>query len=241
MTKVLTVGDTHANPQFFERACRVAKREGCEYLLQVGDFGWYPYEDWGRNFIAIAKYELASRDLLAVWIAGNHDDHANLAEQDVDEDGFIRASPHLANAPRGQRWTWAGTRFLACGGAYSVDRRRGPAGVSWWPEETITEEDVERCIEGGETDVFVTHDCPWGVNLPCLAFKDHIPESQVNREKLQRIVEATRPKLVIHGHYHSCYTSSATLGDGSVVRVQGLAADRDGDDRSWLMLDLGDD
>lgn len=108
----------------------------------------------------------------------------------------------------------------------------------------ITDDQVDACIEGGPVDVVISHDAPWGFNLPALAFKDSFPLSTENRKQLGRIVEQVHPNLLIHGHYHHRYGNWHTLANGPAlgkrVRIEGLGADLDGDEKSWLVLDLAD-
>ncbi len=257
--KVLVLGDVHGNEKFFARACRVAVREGCDTILQVGDFGYWEHYPHGSRFLAVAQFELESRGLKCIWICGNHENHPLLWEkyglydgEDPDEvkregvsrGGLLEIRPNLFYAPRGYRWEWEGTSFLSCGGAYSIDEHHRTPGTSWWATEMITDDQVDACIEGGPVDVVISHDAPWGFNLPALAFKDSFPLSTENRKQLGRIVEQVHPNLLIHGHYHHRYGNWHTLANGPAlgkrVRIEGLGADLDGDEKSWLVLDLAD-
>jgi hypothetical protein len=56
-------------------------------------------------------------------------------------DGFVEVTDRILWAPRGHRWTWQGVRFLALGGAFSIDRqyRKLDSGRwGWFKEEVIT-------------------------------------------------------------------------------------------------------
>lgn len=131
--------------------------------------------------------------------------------------------PHITYAPRGARWTWRGIRFLAAGGAVSVDREWREPGETWWEEEAITEADVLRSIAGGPADVVVSHDSPAGVDAmgpETCGDKDADPASWRNREQLRRIVDAVPPRLLVHGHYHHPKESDLEL-DG---RTSGSSA-----------------
>ena len=58
---------------------------------------------------------------------------------------------HLAGslwwADRGSVWTWSGRRFGALGGSVSPDRWVPSVARYRWPEEAITQDDLERLID----------------------------------------------------------------------------------------------
>lgn len=162
-------------------------------------------------------------DVLAEWEQGN----------ERDGDGFVRVLPNLHYSPRGHRWTWGGVRFMSLGGAYSVDkdwrteedeklrrsaRVRREMGMSlnarqryieetghylWWPQEEITDDELEFALRPGEVDVLLTHDKPRASN-PGWNRKDLI-QCHPNQDKIQAVVNAKRPKLLLHGHLHHPY------------------------------------
>jgi len=254
MKRVLVLGDVHGNEKFFARACRVAAREGCDSILQVGDFGYWEHYSHGARFLAMAEFELQARGLTCYWIDGNHENHPLLwekyglaASDDADDDTYgasrgemLEIRPHLFYLPRGYRWEWEGTSFLACGGAYSIDAPGRVVGQSWWATESITDAQIAACNDGPDVDIMVTHDVPWGFALPAIAFKESYPLSIENRKQLSMIVEANNPKLLLHGHYHHRFGGWHELGSGRRTRIEGLGADLDGDSKSWLVLQLGD-
>jgi len=128
--KILALGDSHCDAKYLDRAVRVASREGCDALLQLGDFGYFEHLPEGRKFLQLLEFYLAQAsresgtDLLFYWIDGNHDNHEMLWDKyGVGKDGisngeFVPIRDHIIYIPRGHRWEWDGTRFLACGGAY---------------------------------------------------------------------------------------------------------------------------
>jgi Icc-related predicted phosphoesterase len=244
--KVLFVGDTHANLNWTRFVIDSAKRLDADVIVQVGDFGYWEHTEHGRKFLDAVNEALAEADLDLIWIDGNHENHTVLRLNygpggnfhDPTPDGFWRIRERVFHAPRGSRWTWHGRRFLACGGAYSIDRNWRRPGESWWPEETIDDEDVRRCIEGGQADVMVTHDTPAGVRghmgWATAGDKDNYPESMANRTQLRKVFDVAMPTLLVHGHYH--HRNTTRLGG---CRIEGLARDDDGE--SMLLVDLADD
>lgn len=260
--KVLLAGDTHGNGYWFRKLCATAQHKGAEWIVQLGDFGYWEHRQHGRDFLEGVSFELEQHGLRCVFIDGNHENHTKLRADyctDVpadEETGFQQIRPHLFYAMRGHRWTWDTVSFLALGGAYSVDKDPFPGwrgrkeGESWWPEETITDEEVELCVAGGRADVMLTHDCPYGVDIPTLrgTVKDRYPLSVANRERVKTVVRAVRPQALFCGHYHERHTAfldqvhsdNGQCLDWHRTQVDILAHDGAADSSAILLLDLTD-
>ena len=91
--------------------------------------------------------------------------------------------------------------------------------------------------------MLLTHDKP-RLSNPTWNRKD-LPECWPNQDRIQRIVDALAPRLVVHGHLHHRYTDFMSNTDGAPIRVEGLAADPEASERStydkhdsWLVLSL---
>lgn len=114
---------------------------------------------------------------------------------------------------------------MALGGAHSMDRRDRREGVSWWPDEHLTDADVARAVGAGPVDAIIAHDAPDGIDIPGLWPTDSVPASdaaaaQRHRQHVGHVVEQTQPAVLFHGHDHVRYT--AVRGHTKVV---GLADD----------------
>ncbi len=59
--------------------------------------------------------------------------------------------------------------------------------------------------------------------------------STANRWRVEQARRATSPRLLCHGHYHLRHTTSMT---GPPTRIEGLAADPQGNGQSWGVLEL---
>jgi hypothetical protein len=125
---------------------------------------------------------------------------------------------------------------MSVGGATSVDRRRRIEGVTWWPGEELTDDDVDRAARVGAVDVIVSHDCPRGVDIPGVGPDtkggvrgnwppDLLLAAQRHRDKLAQICRSTRPARLFHGHYHIPYIAALDCGDSEPTSVVGLADD----------------
>ena len=267
--KVLIAGDTHGNTRWLLSRFRVASRLGVKRMIVPGDFGmWtdrrllkkrapHPLNVGWLTHIA----EHAARcGVTLVFPDGNHDNHPDaraLYPADCDGIRWI-VDGVLGWADRGSVWTWGGVRFGALGGAVSSDsagggtdfngrdiRPRRP-GVDWWPDtEPVTSADVEALRARGPVDVLVTHDAPSDVNVPHLHESRNVGAPLANRVLVRAGVNASKPKLVVHGHHHVGHVAMGGF-DHETVRVIGLAADTPGfhpDTRNqfaWGLLDLDD-
>lgn len=223
--RIAFAGDWHANASRARSGIRHAKDQGADVIIHVGDFGY----DYRPGFVTAVTDELVEAGIPLLFVEGNHDDPSALRGP-LDPNGLREIGQNLWHIPRGFRWTWHGETFLGCGGAHSVDRPWRRLGISWWPEETITEQDVERCVAGGPADWLITHDCPTGVVIPGIDDRTTPPpfppmeilRAQEHRAVLRRIVDAVTPKFIFHGHYHVAYESTDNEVGATVV---GLADD----------------
>ncbi len=151
----------------------------------------------------------------------------------------VPLSPQLSYLPRSSTWEWDGVKFLALGGAVSVDRSRRVKHVSWWPQETIKTWDVHRSLQRPKVDVMLTHDFPQGVPTMMDAMRDgpwHLNaklegESATNRIYVETVREYHQPKMLFHGHMHHDYED---MWKGTKVR--GLNCNGSGK-RSWFIFD----
>jgi hypothetical protein len=135
---------------------------------------------------------------------------------------------------------------MSVGGAMSVDKRLRVEGESWWPQEELTDTDVEYAKRDGAVDVIVSHDCPRGVDIPGVGPDtkggargdwppDILAEARRHRDKLATICRATAPDWLFHGHYHIPYAAQL-----DATRVVGLADDRSEMDDHTLVLNHDD-
>ena len=121
--------------------------------------------------------------------------------------------PLLRRRWRGERRTRAADYEHEPVGTYT--------GEPVWPAELIGERDIRHATAGGMVDVLASHDMPYGTQPRGFDLWDD-PSATANRVQLRRIVEKTKPLLVLHGHYHRRHQSELTLRDGHELVVVGL-------------------
>lgn len=245
--RVLIAGDTHGNTAWVDALARTAAEQGCPIIIQVGDFGYLPDHQEGPRFLTAVDTAFALNGVELWFIDGNHDDHFALAEHREGDTPFA-LSDQVTYIPRGARLTLGGLRFGFLGGAFSVDWRDRTHGIDWWPNEKTDHSDVAR-LGGDDLDVLIAHDAPAGVDLSSwrLPTEDQVRTDEV-RSLIAMAVEATRPRIVLHGHWHHAHDSELSWIDRATTeqigeltwrstRVVGLSCDGDAAG-GWLVLDL---
>lgn len=236
--RVLIFGDSHASKSYVTRIVEAAESFECDALFQVGDFGYWPRSERGRAFLDVVE-DLASRKPI-YWLDGNHEDFLML-KRDHDalseRDSFIEIRDNVFYSPRAHAFEWDGVRFMTVGGAMSIDKDWRVPGESWFEEEEITDDDVVAAAERGHVDVIMSHDAPLGVGIPYIipGFR-RLPGFHRNPGKLQQIVDACTPSLLIHGHYH--YPHSTRMERTKVVGLPHNYWDRFGE--TFTILDTKD-
>lgn len=236
--RIMLAGDWDAN---IHRACSVVQYAGIRAIstvVQLGDFGYWTPGGWSTRFLEALEAACTQHAVTVIFIDGNHEYFPGLNALPVDPDtGMREIRPHIHHLPRGLRWTWHDTTWMALGGAHSVDRFARKEGVSWWPEEHLTADDVHRAISPGPVDVIISHDAPTGAPIPGLA-PTGFPAAEItaadrHRDLVATVVDATTPALVFHGHYHTRY--SGLRGNTMMI---GLADDSAPLNENSLVLNL---
>lgn len=232
---ILLAGDTHGDIKHCLYLLNMAEKQGIQTIFQLGDFGYWEHNAEGKAFLDHLARFLADHELDWYWLDGNHENHTLLrSTYPPRADGLVEIRPRLTYVPRATRWVWGGVQFLAIGGAYSIDkgsrimrmdtrnRRYKEYGSKkkcelWWPEETITDDEVALCVDGGPVDVVLSHDVPSMVNMQFHfrvvggTFFKADTSTIMNRDRLQRVFDALRPAWWFHGHYHIPYTERLDL------------------------------
>jgi len=240
------LGDLHGDLEHLFVVSRTMEARGIRVLVQLGDFGFiWPGTNWGHALDRIENRLRKSNQVL-YFVDGNHEDFTTLNTFPIGADGLRRVRPSIIHIPRGWRATLAhGRTFAAMGGASSIDRGLREEGVSWWPEESITEADLEQ-LGTEPVDILVGHDgpAPW----PKLDSRlNHSPSwwseedqryADDGRHMLARAFAAVHPKLFFGGHFHSYLADSLEFPAGFTTTM--VTLDMNGGDRAFAQgfLDL---
>lgn len=246
--RVAVVGDWHGNTAWAVETIDSLSARGAAAIVHLGDFGFCGRELDTLKYVGAVDRALADRRMRLFWVDGNHEDHARLSAVSLDHTGLRSIGRRIWHLPRGLRWRWHGQVWMALGGAHGVDRARRRVGTSWWAGEFLTAADVERAVRddpvhGSTVDVMVCHDAPAAAQVPVLRTPCEWPAEDLamsakHRSLVQEVVDAVRPGVLYHGHYHCRYEDTITRHDGGSTRVVGLSKDGSSLDEHAVVLDL---
>jgi hypothetical protein len=247
------MGDVHANEGWTLRSvrgiCEKLHEESPKIILQAGDFGMRPEREFQlsglthrqEGFPSAALSQLLEDNDAELWFCeGNHEDHDMLDRlAEGSREGRIKVAGRITWLRRGERWSWHGRTWLACGGAVSVDKLLRRQGVSWFPQETISRAEEFFISAMGPADVLLSHDAPSDVplrlfNPPPGAWLPMIPAAEEHRDRLQRICLAVKPSYIFHGHYHQSQVITRYAAWG---KCRFTSLDMDGTQENWGILD----
>ena len=131
--KIIVLGDIHGN---FSWLNKFIAQENPDIILQCGDMGYYP--TWSLYI------EIVSPNTKIYWCDGNHEDYNAINKLlQTNPRGPIEIQPNVFYMPRGEVLKLSNNRnVLFAGGAYSIDKHLRIEGVSWFPEEILTEKEI---------------------------------------------------------------------------------------------------
>ncbi len=249
------LGDTHGNYPWTRDTLYRFLAIGIRHIHVLGDFGFIWYGG-PREHKLLGKLDeiLAKRDARLFVTGGNHEGYAALERQfPPDELGYRHLTEHITFLPRGWRGrTRAGTVVASLGGANSIDRwwRKPPRadghGGSWWPQEAITEADLE-ALGTARVDVLLGHEAPWSrelekhIELRRSGLKHwELKYAAESQRMFQRAVEQVRPRLTVSGHNHVWINTveSHQSPAGEEFKTQSVVLNRDGTDEALATLEV---
>lgn len=216
MTKILLAGDIHGQLHAFRRLTEIAKTNAADAVIQLGDFGLWDHTDAGRKFLNAAGDIADEQDVQWFFIDGNHECVPRIKEYEQaspDDYPFTHVRPKIKHIRRGGIFVWDDVVFLAMGGAFSIDLDLRTVGRDYWPEEEISQDDVDVALSNignwPRIDVMLTHDTgdvskTTLDRLSNMYLNDRLTRrAEHNRKMLEQVISAARPKILFHGHYHT--------------------------------------
>lgn len=200
--KVHVIGDVHGKIDRYMHLVKYLAKD--EPSIQLGDMAY--------GFPKVILPELEGN---RHWFRGNHD-HPQRAQ----------AHPNYA----GDFGLLYGIFFM--GGAYSIDSKWRVLGRDWWPDEELSQTELQAAIDlyrEIKPDVVITHDAPTVVadyilnqlSMGMPGGPDFSP-SRTNIA-LQEMFETHQPKKWLFGHYHFNRTFKIRETDFTVIGELGVA------------------
>ncbi|MFM9921316.1 metallophosphoesterase [Lacisediminihabitans sp. H27-G8] len=238
------VGDVHANLNVTRNAIKALGERGIAEIHFLGDFGFVwsggPKED---RVLRMIDDVLEKVGAVALVTGGNHENYDRLLAIEPDAEGLRWLSARVALLPRGWRAsTPSGTSIASIGGANSIDRGRRKSGVSWWPQEQITESDLA-ALGTEHADILLAHDSPPTVSLNDRLRRNAAMWSQADlayanagQGMFLRAFLATTPRLAVGGHYHLFHDVTERFHGQESFEARVVVLDADGEANSVAIL-----
>lgn len=197
---IMFCGDSHCDFMFLHSKLEYAKQHMIENIIVCGDFGYWPDDPQGFCFLSYLNTfmkEKFTRQKL-YWVDGNHEDFNSIKKLPQNEISEIPEVERCFYIPRGCVVEIDSRKIMGFGGAVSIDKQYRVVNESWFIEESITDEQINK-LKHDKVDILVTHDSP--LNILREDYKNDT-ESTINREKIKKICDIVNPNILIHGHYH---------------------------------------
>lgn len=255
--KIMLAGDTHGEFPNVKHKIDLAKKIGdIQRIVILGDFGlWWGFD--AVKFLDEINDYAKAKNVQVFAIPGNHENYewweSIIDNAPATSHGWAYVRTHVLLSPRVHEFRWNNKQFVVAGGAVSIDKdwreeyRRQKGKRIWSPREQLTDAEVEelenwtRGPNSRPVDYLLTHDCsdftPWKSRI-----KPDI-DSQIHRQRIDRVIRAVKPKYHFHGHMHERYewlNTQNTDAFGATPEVEvmtyGLECNLDPD--SWGVLDL---
>jgi len=241
--KALILGDVHGDRAFLDLAIEAAMKAECGAVFQLGDFGYWPnhrlFRDDENGIVMIKKgdtvigmveelpHVIDDYDFPVYFVDGNHEYHPGLQKY---EEWVTEIRKNLFYIKRGALLEVGKRNVLCLGGAYSMDRLSRVKNESWFPEEVVSNADVEASMNIDKTiHVVMTHDCPF--LLQDISSNSIHTEGMANRAQLDALLGRHRPRWWFFGHYHRWYMRTLGLTTTNFV---GLPHNKDRKPRALI-------
>jgi calcineurin-like phosphoesterase family protein len=186
MSKIVVIGDVHGKTGNYKRLVR--DMPDGQRSVQIGDMGV------GFPGVVVHQMSMDHR-----WFRGNHDDPAKCHQHPnylgVQDWGFLPED-----------------NLFWLAGAFSIDRIYRQIGVSWWQDEELSYQELQKAIgyyEAVKPRFVISHEAPAKAAKNMLAFLsgsyfDAKLECANSRTAaaLQTMFDIWKPEQWIFGHYH---------------------------------------
>jgi hypothetical protein len=174
------IGDCHG--KIVELLKVIGQHDKSDCVLQLGDMG-----------LGFHGVNLPTMNRSFGFIRGNHDNPSQCQQH-----------PNYA----GEFGMWNG--IFVVGGAYSIDWEWRVPGRSWWPDEELSDSQMEQAIQAydkAKPIIVASHECPKSIGEQLLKDGGFRPEKWGSTESrtarlLENMFSVHKPKHWLFGHYH---------------------------------------
>ena len=223
------VGDLHCDADGLEALLRRGRGLGITDWVLLGDLEYRPTHPASQALLDRLPAIVEETGAQLRFIRGNHDEADVLSVLADDAKEPVEVAPGLELLPDGLVWELHGLRLLVAGGARTIDASRGP---EWSPNEAMSAATLARCMDAGEVDVVLAHDCPGEV--PIARRHRRWRPGKDHRSKMSQLARSARPRWWISGHYHERLSALINLGQAPRCRVEILDRSGTGDNSFFV-------
>lgn len=209
---VYFTGDIHGAPWNVIKFSKRKHLSRTDTIVILGDVGANYYLN---SLDDETKIHLNAINPTILCIHGNHEVRPStipsyyLSEWNGGKVWIEDKYPKLKFAKDGEIYDIEGIRYIAIGGAYSVDKYyRLSRGIGWWEDEQPSpgiKKYVEEQLSKHKIDVVLSHTCP-GKYEPTEMFLPQVDQSTVDKsteEWLDKIEDELDYKAWFCGHWHT--------------------------------------
>lgn len=183
--RIICIGDVHGKTDQYQKMLR-QKFVG-QRTLQIGDMG-----------IGFRGTPGLHRDIMGdnhKWIRGNHDDPAKCRASV----GYLGDYGYLPD-----------DELFYIAGAFSIDRDWRIPMVSWWPDEELSFEELDKALDlyiKVKPRFVISHEAPtsaatWLLTQIAPNFRPEKIVTTRTGQAMERMLDCHRPEKWIFGHYH---------------------------------------
>lgn len=177
MSNIKIIGDIHGKVDAYYQLIK-----DVPFSIQLGDFGFRHSWKWlEQNKINSDNHKI---------IVGNHDEYPYINKYIFPDYGMVN---------------FHGLDFYTIRGAFSVDKAYRTQGISWWPEEELSYNDLQKAIDdytNSRPYIVISHECPGdhtGISTSMFQRRWIINRTGL---AMQKMWNNYHPKLWIFGHWH---------------------------------------
>lgn len=205
--KIIVCGDIHCD---WPPLNKLINKKKPDIILQCGDYGWWPHLNGNRlglsrkrwNQFGVKNHQNGVRTKI-FWCPGNHENWDSIDEFggkvfEIQDDIFCCPFGHTMELPTGET-------VLFAGGADSIDKLGRIEGHSWWPQELISQEEMDN-LPDVKVDIVISHTVPRTfMGIFQAQFRGHVKSygpHDPSTFALDLVFEKYRPKKWFSGHFH---------------------------------------
>lgn len=208
---IYVTGDTHGLHDYYKLHIFAGQHPELtkdDYVIIAGDFGGV----WDGKTLAADLKPYTELPFTVLFVDGNHENFDLLETFPVEEwhGGKVqKIRPDVIHLMRGQIYEIDGKTIFTFGGATSIDKFMRREGVSWWPQELPSYEELDEGIANlkkydNKVDYIITHSCGQrALTYPQIRIAAGIKIACPESHLLSNFEDVVQFKHWFFGHFHT--------------------------------------